>query len=372
MKKIFLALPFLLIFLLQSCQKDTLVSPKQSIQQPGHAEYYVLNLDEASTRNLSSWTVLADGSVNALAAAIDSSLDNGVIYLKAGMHTETHPIVITKPVKIIGEAGAILKIPSDIAPLDSTGAAQLHPGIHILNAPGTLIQDLQILPISDDGGTAILVEKSSGSAVMRCHINSFQYGVMIEKSDRMTIMGNTMVASGIWLSQTGFEAHCIVNINGTSPYISDNDLSNALFGIWACDRWGTVERNNTHDNYIGIILCNVPHQAYILPSGEITGSQYPATAWKARNNKSANNFNVGYLVIDGASYNTLEDNNAYGNGSYDMELTTDTYRFGFLTPASYKNTVNAGIYPNITIKDCGNGNSVTGGVWIDTTIDPCN
>jgi hypothetical protein len=160
-------------------------------------------------------------------------------------------------------------------------------------------------------------------------------------------------------------------MNGKSAYVTDNKVSNSLFGIWACDEWGTLERNETFGNYIGTIVCNVP-AGYILPSGELTGSLVPGTGWKVRNNNSHDNFNIGYIVIDGANNNLLENNNAFNNGSYDIELTTDTYRFGFLTPAAYKNTVIAGAYPNITIKDCGNGNTVIGGVQVDTGSDPCN
>ena len=55
-----------------------------------------------------------------------------------------------------------------------------------------------------------------------------------------------------------------------------------------------------------------------------------------------------------------------------MELTTDSYRFGFLTPMSYDNTVNAGSFQNIRIKDCGRNNKITGGIKVNTTTDPCN
>jgi hypothetical protein len=38
-----------------------------------------------------------------------------------------------------------------------------------------------------------------------------------------------------------------------------------------------------------------------------------------------------------------------------------------LTPGA----ANAGTFPAVAIKDCGNGNTVDGGVFIDTTTDPC-
>lgn len=114
----------------------------------------------------------------------------------------------------------------------------------------------------------------------------------------------------------------------------------------------------------------MPYNALPLPSGGLTGAEFPATNWKCKNNQSTHNA-WGYLVIDGASDNLLEDNDASDNAAYDMELTGDTYRFGFLTPASVNNKVKAGAYQNITIKDCGIDNTVIGGTQIDINLDIC-
>jgi hypothetical protein len=55
-----------------------------------------------------------------------------------------------------------------------------------------------------------------------------------------------------------------------------------------------------------------------------------------------------------------------------MELVGDSYRFGFLTPTSYENTVKAGSNnDDLVIKDCGVDNSVTGGDQVDIDLDPC-
>lgn len=347
-----------------ACQKD---------DNPVHADdskYYVPNLNDfALDRSNCDWTTVPAGSVNALAQAIADACDGGVIYLKAGEHTESEPVLINKRVKIIGESGAILKIHSDLSLVDTlTGTLPLHPALHVLNAPGTLIQDLEIRPLNTDGGTAILYENSPQSATIHCTITGFQFSVAVEKSDRMAIMRNTIVVSGAWQTGQVPQAHGIIVANGKSAYVSDNDVSNALFGIWACDKYGTCERNTTHANFIGIILCKVP-AGFRLPSGEVTGSEFPATLWKTRQNQSHNNFNVGYLVIDGSNNNLLENNDAGNNAAYDYELTTDTYRFGFLTPFAFDNTVYA--KPGQTVKDCGVNNTVVGGVLIDTTSDVC-
>ena len=84
-----------------------------------------------------------------------------------------------------------------------------------------------------------------------------------------------------------------------------------------------------------------------------------------------NNFNVGYLVIDGANNNLLLNNDASGNVSYDIELTGDSERFSFFTPFSFENKVVAGKFQSISIKDCGVDNTVKGGMQVDTSVDLC-
>ncbi len=367
------------------CQKD--LNVKESVQptQPiDESHYYepskellasydaLRNPSALSTRAACDWIEIPAGSTDALAQAINNACAGGVIYLKSGVHTETKAITVSKSVKIIGETGAILKMKSQLTINDAvTGTTTLNPTLHILNAPRTLIQDLDIQPIGEDGATAILLENSNEAAIMRCKITKFQSAVVVEKSDRVAIMRNTIINKGAWQTVAGAGGESVVIINGKSAYISDNDVSNSLFAIWPCDEWGTCERNNTHGSLIGIILCNVPAGGYILPSGRGVGAQIPSKGCKVRNNNSTDN-QWGYLVIDGANNNILENNNAARNAAYDVELTTDTYRFGFLTPLSYDNTVNAGSFQNIRIKDCGRNNKVTGGIKVNTTTDPCN
>ena len=88
--------------------------------------------------------------------------------------------------------------------------------------------------------------------------------------------------------------------------------------------------------------------------------------------RPSSNFTTGLLVIDGANNNVIADNASSGNGTYDVELTGDAYRFGFLTPASYENTFIAGSYPNIEVKNCGNDNQIIGGALVDNSVEPCD
>ena len=376
---------FASILLYSSCQKDLAVQEPVQLSKTDESQYYTPskayldNLDaltrhsEVSNRAAScNWVEIPAGSINALAQALNNVCAGGVIYLKTGVHTENNAITISKSVKIIGEAGAVLKVKSSLTASDPvTGAWAMNPALHILNAPRTAILDLDIQSFPVDGSTAILLENSMESAVIRCKIGKFQSAILVEKSDRVAIMRNTVVSTTAWQNGVFSSGESIVVINGKSAYISDNEVSDAVFGIWPCDKWGTVERNYTHGCFLGIILCKVPPGAYILPSGRGAGAEFASTSVKTLNNKSTDN-QWGILVIDGANNSLLVNNELARNAAYDIELTTDTYRFGFLTPMSFDNIVNAGSFQTVRIKDCGRNNQVTGGVRVNTVTDPCN
>ncbi len=311
---------------------------------------------------------LPAGSHDGLAAAIAAAGEEGTVKVKAGLHTESQTVTIAHEVKIIGEPGALFEF--DTEPLPPAG--EIDPALHIKNADDVVIWNLEIRPKGSIGGTAILVEDSEDAIIGRNIMREHQFSVMLEGGDKVEIYKNTIVASSGWQTGNPPEVHGIVVINGKSVEAEKNDISNALFGLWACDENGEAERNTFHENFIGLILCKVPENAFPLPGGKSAGSALAATAWKAEGNNSTGNFDAGYLVIDGANNNRLEDNNASNNGTYDIELTGDTYRFGFLTPKSFENKVMVGRYQNLKIKDCGENNTVIGGQVVDNTLDPCN
>jgi hypothetical protein len=162
----------------------------------------------------------------------------------------------------------------------------------------------------------------------------------------------------------------IVIVNAERASLLANEVAGYSFGIWPCDKMGSLFFNHVYDNYIGIILCKVPAGSYLLPSGKAVGADFSGEQWVLRWNDSHDNLDAGYLVIDGANHNFLANNAAASNGTYDIELVGDSYRFGFLTPFSFENTVIAAS-PSHTVKDCGVDNTVIGGTQIDTTQDPC-
>ena len=114
-----------------------------------------------------------------------------------------------------------------------------------------------------------------------------------------------------------------------------------------------------------------PSRLTPFPS-ETFGSPKPSTAWKVRNNKSQYNLDAGYLVIDGADSNFLQNNEGGNNGTLDIDLVGDSFRFGYLTPTSKNNKVMIGSHHTNTVKDCGLNNQVLGtAIIIDTAVEPC-
>ena len=130
--------------------------------------------------------------------------------------------------------------------------------------------------------------------------------------------------------------------------------------------------NRVHDGFVGVILCCVPANSFLLPSGAVVGSGVSAKNWFVQGNTATGNLYAGYLVIDGANKNLLVNNAASGNGVYDMELLGVTCLFGFQTPTSFNNTVVVGSHRNITINDFGTNNRVIGPVTVTHNVSaPC-
>ncbi len=311
---------------------------------------------------------LPAGSADGLAAALAAAGPGGKVIVAAGNHTESGRVLITQPVTIEGQAGAV--ITSTISPLVDYANA-IETALHVKGAGGVVIAGLELLPAGGIGGAAIIIEDSPNTVVRNNKIREYQYGVLVHEGERAWIDGNQIATSTAWQTGQIPEAYGIVVINGERARITNNDVSNGLFNIWACDKDGTLQGNRVHDGFIGIIFCKVPAASTILPGGEAVGAEFSATNWICKRNDARDNFDAGYLVIDGSNKNMLVENTAGNNGTYDIDLVGDSYRFGFLTPASFLNTVRTGSESTLRIKDCGNDNSVIRGNQIDINTEPC-
>lgn len=302
---------------------------------------------------------LPAGSVDALEAVIQQAGEGGLVIVEPGMHMESGTVTVPFRVTIYGQPGSTLQVDTR-ALVD--GATAVDAALYVVGAARTAIWGLEIVPTEPLGGTAILLEDSPMSVVARCTLSDHEYGVVLEQADRSTIYGNTIA-----IGPNG--SHGVTIVNAKRTFVVANEVSNALFGIWACDLDGRLFFNEIHDSYIGIILCKVPAEIP-LPSGGIAGSEFSGTSWVVQGNDAHENFDANYLVIDGANHNLLVDNRSSNPGTYDYELVGDSYRFGFLTPTSFENRLVVRDAED-TAKDCGIDNIVIGGVPIDTDADPC-
>jgi len=277
---------------------------------------------------------LPAGSSDGLAAAIAAAGPGGKVIVAAGNHTESGSVLITQNVTIEGEPGA--KVISTSNPVLVAGTP-VEPALHVKGAAGVVISGLELVPAGAIGGTGILLEHAPGSIVRGNTIREYQYGVLLHEGDRTWIDGNTVVASAAWQTAQIPEALGITVINGEKVKVTNNDVSQGLFNIWPCDKDGILQGNRVHDGYIGIILCCVPEESMMLPGGEMVGAETPSEKWLCKRNDARNNFDAGYLVIDGANNTLLVEKPAANNGTYDIQLNGGSYSPGLLAPTSLRN-----------------------------------
>jgi len=304
--------------------------------------------------------VLPPGS-NALVAAIAAAGRGGTVLLQAGVHHEDGTVLVGQPVTLRGEVGAVLETVTTRATVDPI---PIEPALHIKNASDVRVEGIEFRPAAGtEGNYAILVDHSPSATFKGNVVRGHQGGILVDEGDNILIEGNDIEA-GVNGQDLG-----ITVMNGRSAQVINNRVNGGSFGIWANDRGGLATGNITSGaGFVGSILCKVPENGFII-NGVLRGAEEPARDWTVRGNTSFGTV-WGFLAIDGSNNNTLRQNTAYGNFLYDMELTGDTYRFGFLTPASYNNTVHES---GMVIKDCGNGNRIigSGATLVDTTADPC-
>lgn len=310
--------------------------------------------------------VVPAGSVDGLAAAIAEAGPGGEVVLAAGVHHISSTVMVDIPVSIVGEDGAILE--SATSSLE-TGLYVVEAALHIKGADGASVRNLTIqAPAGATANTGIMIESSTDVKIMDNQIIAHQQGILIHQGDRAILKRNAIQI----VSDPNYEGVVesgIVVINGKHVNVKDNWVSGASIGIWVSDENGDASGNTTQGNGLGFVLC---HPRGFSISDAYVEAAISATGWHIYQNNSVGNLWV-YLVVDGCNKNILTNNSAALNSMYDMELTGDTMRFGFLAPESYDNIVVQGLnYRGLKIKDCGTNNKIYGHVnLVDTTADPC-
>ncbi len=305
---------------------------------------------------------LLDGSVDGLQAAVDEAGPGGTVIVKAGTHTVNGLVTVPHRIKIRGENGAIIRLPN---PLITEPPFQFMGGIHVIGgADRSIISNIHF-DGGNGAGAGIYINGSDRVTISQNSFSNFQFSILVNSGNNVSIKNNELIQGIPELLQG---SRGIVIVNGRSASIVGNIVSGSLFGIWCCDKGGLSWGNTTTGNFYGQIVCKVP-PAILGQDGEIFGSQAPGNHWLVAMNESSNNLYGGIVVIDGAFKNVLLANKGSGNAAYDVDLVGDSERFGFLTPTSVKNKVWS--FSDQTVKDCGEDNTVIGGIEVDTEIDPC-
>ena len=340
---------------------DGMLDPSGLVEVPQKG-----NTSGAHTKSAANTVRLSPASDYGLAQAIAAAGPHGTVVVEAGTYSESS-VMITEPVTIVGEDGAVIEFNSDA--WTATPPRVVDAGFHIKNTQQVRIQGLEIRD-NDTGSTAILIEGSRHVSIEENRITDFQFGVLVESADHSRIEGNDIgTSSGEILPFTSFG---ILVVNGFGNQVRDNTVSNATFGIFVSGENGKLLNNTTSDNFVGIMLCKLPVNLQLPDAEEPTGSDGSATRWLVQGNTSTNNtiLGIGYLVIDGSNNNTLTNNQGGGNETFDIELTAFGDRLGLKDlPATYDNVVNAGRHKDVTIKDSGDNNKVHIGGRVDTDVD---
>lgn len=320
----------------------------------------------AASLDAGAATVKLAPGVNGFAAALAAAGPGGTVVVEPGLHVEAGTVTVTAPVTILGKPGAVLETassPATVYPLEVV------PAIHVLGAGGVTIKGLEIRPPEGSvGNTGVLLEDADGCTVSGNRIAAVQFGILVQRSDDVSVVDNTIAASSGWAVGDFPEGHGIVVIAGVRALVQGNNVSGATFDMWVCDRDGVLAKNVVSDALAGVVVCKVPDGNFLI-SGSDAGAPAAASGWQATNNVATGNV-WGYLVIDGANNNALVNNDAFANQLYDVELTGETDRFGAPLPASFSNRVTSGSRKNLVIKDCGIDNQVDTQT-VDTTADPC-
>jgi nitrous oxidase accessory protein NosD len=206
--------------------------------------------------------VLPAGSVDALAAAIAQAGSGGTVLVKSGLHQESGSVLVTQPVTIAGEAGAVLEsgtLPGAQYPIVIQGA------IDIKGTQNVSVSGLEFRPLEGNSAasTAVLIEHSSNVVVASNVMTNFQFGVLVDWGDHNAIRDNTIVSTTRWTLDPAdpdflVETDGIVVMNGTDASVVNNDVSVAMFGFMGCIDGGRIKGNTVDGCLVGIAFCRVP------------------------------------------------------------------------------------------------------------------
>ncbi|MEP7269715.1 MAG: right-handed parallel beta-helix repeat-containing protein [Saprospiraceae bacterium] len=335
------------------------------VQDLDFIERFLKNPMEEGLSSRSNEIHIPAGSINALSTALTTSNNGDVIILDPGSHTESGTITLDKSISLIGYGATVTFSGTSVDAL-----SHFAPAIHvkergcISTIRGITFKSSEALP-----GICIFLDNTKDIKILNNTFENWIIGVAMYNSNYNIVSSNTINANPGWQTIPGFNSQGVAIADGHHNMIIDNEIKGALFGIFTGGSLGIDFRNHTSGCAWGQILCKVTPDA-ITVGGTLVSTQTSSNNWLVMFNKSDHNFLTGIIVIDGAYKNYVSNNEMNNNAVYDIELAGASTRFGYPTPSSYDNRVNA--YYNMKIKDCGDDNKIHGGSLVNNTLDPCN
>ena len=299
------------------------------------------------------------GSTDELAAALAAAGPNGRVVLESGPHYETQTVVIDQRVRLEGEPGAVLYSSAAVAVDPTNIPISILPAVHVKGADQTRLTGLDIRYMDGQGNSGILVEDSDQVRIENSTIQDFTFGILLFGADHARVVGNTL--EGINL---GNGDHGIFVIKGEYAHVFDNDVSRFDSGIFTSDYKGLASGNLVHGNVVGILVCTAPAN-YLSPDGNTLQAPVSSNQWLIFGNEGRNNVLSGYTLIDGAFENRMLQNEGSGNGLLDIALFPAFQGETMFFPVARDNTVISTAFPDVTIMDCGDDNTIIGGVNVD-------
>ncbi|CAN0004851.1 unnamed protein product [Chrysoparadoxa australica] len=207
-----------------------------------------------------TWKVCSTCEISTLSTAVDLAVAGDTIILSEGLHRSVG-LEITKSLTLLGEPGAILDGDNQKYVLRLLADSITISGLTIVNSGKSYTKDY----------AAIYAYRTSGIQILNNHIENSFFGILVEKSERGVIRGNTVKGTAQKENQSGNGIHLW---HCRQMKIEENEVTGMRDGIYLefVDE-SQVTNNYTHQNVrYGLHFMFSNHDAYIDNTFEANGA----------------------------------------------------------------------------------------------------
>lgn len=321
----------------------------------------------------STHTVCSDCELVSIQSVIEKAQPGDTLVFKKGIYASPS-IFITKPLTLIGEAGAVLDGEAKDYIIKILADSVTISGFELINSGRSYTKDY----------AAIHVHKSSGFVLSNNVIRKSFFGILVEKSKNGRIIQNKILGTAVREDQSGNGIHLW---DCDSMQISQNEVTGMRDGIYLefVDA-SFVQGNHSHHNVrYGLHFMFSNHDEYSRNTFERNGAGVAVmfSKWiKMIDNRFIQNWGTasyGLLlkeIYDGEVVNNRFDSNTiaiYVDGSSRVNYTSNIFKQN-----GWAIKVSGGCYTNrfiandfisnsfgISYNSMLNDNSFTGNYWSD-------